>query len=283
MKDIFSYTDYRRFILDWYEQLRTSAAPVTYRAIAQAVGFNSPAHITMILKGKTNLPATAVDKFSGLMQLQKKDAEYFSLLVNYNQARTVAQKKQFFNKMIKFKECGTTLLHPDQFEYYQKWHYAVIHDILSFYPFSGDYNELARMVEPSITAREAKNSITLLERLKFIEKTDDGTYICHLPGISAYSEGASVVLSSYADTMIDRARYALQKMADEERAISWAGFSVSAETFKKMKEEARAFRKKLIEMAQSDPNPQRAFHLNLQIFPVSKRLKGTPAFPRKTQ
>jgi uncharacterized protein (TIGR02147 family) len=274
MQTIFSYTDYRRFILDWYELQQASESPITYRTIARAVGFHSPAHITMILKGKTNLPAVAVDKFIRLMHLRKREGDFFSLLVGYNQAKTVVQKKQVYKKMVTFKECGTTLLNPDQYEYYQKWYYAVIHDILSYYPFRGNFNELARMVEPSITAREAKSSINLLERLKFIEKKDDCTYTCHYPGISVYAEGRPVVLSSYAETMIDRAKHALRKIADDERAISWAGFSVSAGTFKKMKEEARAFRKKLVEMAQNDPNPERAFHLNLQIFPVSKRFNG---------
>ena len=114
----------------------------------------------------------------------------------------------------------------------------------------------------------------MLERLKFIEKNDDGTYTCHYPGISAYAEGRSVVLSSYAATMMDRARYALEKSMNEDRVISWVGFSVSDETFARMKEEARAFRKRLVEMALNDPNPERAFHLNLQIFPVSKKANG---------
>lgn len=271
MEPVFSFTDFRRYIQSWYEERQKSGTPVTYRDIARAVGFNSPAHITMILKGKTTLPSQAVQKFAGIMKLKKREGEYFSLLVEYSQARGVQSKKRIYNKMIKFKECGTTLLNPDQYEYYQKWYYAVIHDILSYHRFNGNYRDLAKMVEPSITAREAKAAIALLERLQFVEKQNDGFYECRYPGISAYSEGRSVVLSSYAESMIDRAKYALEKMPDEERVISWAGFSVSAETFRKMKEEARAFRRRLVEMAQQDNAPDRAFHLNLQIFPVAKR------------
>ena len=274
VKTIFSYTDFRLFIKDWYDDRQRFGKPVSYRTIAQAIGFKSPAHITMVLKGKTKLSPEATRNFIKFLKLRKKEAEFFTLLVQYNQAKGVKSKKPIYDKMVKFKECGTTLLNPDQYKYYQKWYYAVIHDILSYYRFKGNYSELAKMVEPSITVREAHNSIKLLERLKFIEKREDGTYACRYPGISAYSEGRSVVLSSYAETMIDRAKHVLEKMPDEERVISWAGFSVSAETFKRMKEEARAFRKRLIEIAQNDYSPERAFHLNLQIFPVSKRFPG---------
>ncbi len=61
-------------------------------------------------------------------------------------------------------------------------------------------------------------------------------------------------------------------MPADERSVSWAGFSMSKETFEKVKQEAREFRKKIIAMAQADQSPERAYHFNLQIFPVSQQL-----------
>ena len=271
MPNIFLYTDYRKFIKDWYDEKKRQDTGVTYRTIARAVGFNSPAHITMVLKKKTNLSNAHLIKFSDVMKLRKKESDYFSLLVNYNQSKLTVDKKFFFDKMVKFKEIGTTLLNPDQYEYYRKWYYAVIHDILSFYPFKGDCRELAKMVEPSITPREAQKAVALLERLRFIIKKDDGSYQCAHPGISAYSEGHSLALSVYAADMIDRAKSALEKLPGDERAVSWAGFSMSKKIFEKVKEETRLFRKHIIALAQADDAPDRAYHINMQIFPVSKR------------
>lgn len=267
---IYSYLDYRLFIKDWYNTQLLSKNPLSYRAIASAVGYNSPAHITMILKGKANLSQQHISNFSQLFKLNKRESEFFELIVNFNQEKNKDNKQILLKKIVKFNKSSTTLLTSDQFEYYQKWYYSVIHDILSFYKFNGDFNELAAMVEPSITAREARKAIRLLERLNFIQSRPDGGYDCHYKGISAYSEGTSLVLSSYAEKMIDSSKHALNKMPDNERVISWSGFSASEEMFQKIKEEARAFRKKIIEMVQSDPNPNKAYHLNLQIFPVSK-------------
>ena len=127
------------------------------------------------------------------------------------------------------------------------------------------------MVDPPISRREAAKAVALLERLQFIRKELDGTYTCEYPGISAYAEGHSLALSSYAEAMMDQAKLALQKLPSDERSISWAGFSMSKETFDKVKEEAREFRKRIIAMAQTDRSPDRAYHINMQIFPVSKR------------
>lgn len=272
VKSVFLYTDFRNFIRDWYDARQLSGNVMSYRAIAGAVGLRSPAYITLILQGKTRLPNKLIPAFCKLFNFKKRESAFFELLVRYNQCGDVSEKKQLYGKMVAFRECGTTLLNADQHAYYQKWYYSVIHDILSFYPFNGDFRKLARMVEPSITARQAKSAVALLERLEFIRKDKNGKYICLYPGISAYAEGHSMVLGTYAGNMIDQAKYALDKMPAEERLISWAGFSVSAETFKKIKEEARAFRKKLIAMARRDDAPEQAFHLNLQVFPVSKKM-----------
>jgi uncharacterized protein (TIGR02147 family) len=270
MPNIFLYIDYRTFIKDWYEEKRGFAEPLTYRKVCLAVGFNSPGHFTMVLQGKTNLSPSAVKKFSDMMRLKKREAAYFELLVQYNQAKLSSAKKAFFDKMIKFKEIGTTLLSPDQYEYYQKWYYAVIHDILSFYRFSDDYSALAKMVVPSITPREAKKAIELLERMGFIVKNSEGVFECRYPAVSAYAEGRSLALSVYAKEMMDRAKWALEKIATEERSISWAGFSMSRKTYEVIKMETRAFRKKIIALAKADPDPEQAYHLNIQLFPVSK-------------
>jgi uncharacterized protein (TIGR02147 family) len=273
MPNIFSFTDYRKFIKAWYAEQKRRRPKVTLRSIAAAVGFNSPAHIAMILKNKARLSEDRAVRLAEAMHLNKKESRYFLLIINYNHARSLQDKNRILRKMVQFNRTGTVLLSPDQYEYYQKWYYAAVHDILSFYPFNGDFGGLAKMVEPSISQREAAKAVALLERLRFIIKKEDGTYTCAFPGISAYTEGHSLVLGAYAETMMERARHALRRLPGEERAISWAGFSMSRQTFEKVKEEARDFRKRIVAMAQADRSPDRAYHINMQIFPVSRRFQ----------
>ncbi|HEX2956434.1 MAG TPA: TIGR02147 family protein, partial [Chitinispirillaceae bacterium] len=227
--------------------------------------------VLMVLKGKANLSDEHALRLATLMKLNKKETKYLIEIVNYNQRRSVQDKKLHLKKMARINKTGTVLLNPDQYEYYQKWYYSVIHEILSFYPFKDDFKSLAKMVNPPISQREAMQAVTLLERLQFIKKNADGTYTCEYPGISAYAEGHSLVLSSYADTMISQGRAAIQQAPGDERSVSWAGFSMSKSTFEKIKEEAREFRKRIITMAQEDQFPDRAYHFNMQIFPVSQQ------------
>ena len=273
MPNIFLFTDFRKFIATWYAEKKHARPKITYRLIADKLGFNSPAHILMILKNKANLAEERALRLATLMGLNKKETGYFVQMVNYNQAKSPQDKNRFLRKMVRLNNSGTVLLNPDQYEYYQKWYYSAIHDILSFYQFNGDLGELAKMVDPPVSRQEAGKALALLERLQFIKRKVDGTYTCEYPGISAYGEGHPFALSAYADAMLDRARQALHKCPGDERSISWAGCSMSKETFEKVKVEAREFRKRIIGMAQADKSPDRAFHINMQIFPVSRRIE----------
>ncbi len=272
MPNIFEFTDYREFIQAWHATSKKARPKITYRLIAETLGFNSPAHVLMVLRGKANLTEEHALRLATLMKLNKKETKYLIEIINYNQHRSVQDKKLYLKKMARLNTNGTTLLKPDQYEYYQKWYYSVIHEILSFYPFNGNFKNLAKMVHPPISQREAAQAVALLERLNFIKKEDDGSYTCEYPGTSAYAEGHSLVLSSYADAMINQGRLALQNQPVDERSISWAGISMSKATFEKAKEEAREFRKRIVSMAQQDQAPDRAYHFNMQIFPVSQQL-----------
>lgn len=273
MPNIFSFTDYRKFITAWYAEKKKTREKITYRSIAEALGFNSGAHLLMIIRNKANLQEARAKQLAEFMGLSKKETTYLLQMVKYNEKNSYNDKRQALEKMVRLNTSGTVLLKPDQYEYYQKWYYAAIHDILSFYPFDGDYAQLAKMVDPPITRREAVKAVALLERLQFTIKKEDGTYSCSYPGISAYAEGTSLALNAYAETMMDQARTALRKYSGDERSISWAGFSMSKKTFDIVKLEMREFRKRIVELAQADTSPDRAYHINIQMFPVSNRFE----------
>jgi uncharacterized protein (TIGR02147 family) len=272
---IFDYTSYRLFLKDYYQGKKKSTRYFSYRYIAQKVGFKSAGHFTQILQGKANVSNQLASKFISFLQLKKNEAEYFELLVRYDQAKTQEEKGRYFERILKFNKTSPKLLSPDEYEFYQQWYYAVILDILTFYPFSGDYKELASLVEPSISVPQAQKAIQLLDRLGLIEKDDSGTYHRTHMIITSSSQGYSTALASYAMQMIDRAKGAVNSLPKEERSISWTGFSVSKKTYSQIQEEIREFRKRILAMAQDDKNPERVYHFNMQLFPVSKKLNRT--------
>lgn len=280
--NIFTYSDFRLFIKDWYALQKRHRTGVTYRSMAAFVGFSSPGYITLLIDTKVRLTADAAQKFSQLMGLTQNERRFFLDLVHYNQAKTYEDKSESLRRLVKSGRKSAAILERDQLEYYQEWYHAVVHDILSFYPFDGDFGKLGLMLDPHISAAAAKKSVRLLEKLGFVEKNAGAGYRCLYPSISASSPERHIALNTYAQAMIDLAKNALIKKEQGERLISWAGFSMSEKTYQLVIDEARAFRRRIVELAREDKEPNRAYHLNLQVFPVSAAHKpDVPAGDQK--
>ncbi len=65
----------------------------------------------------------------------------------------------------------------DIMEFYNKWYHMPIWSLLSIYPFEGkNYNHLGSMVVPHLSAREARDSVLLLERLGLIKRNRNGIF-----------------------------------------------------------------------------------------------------------
>jgi uncharacterized protein (TIGR02147 family) len=156
---------------------------------------------------------------------------------------------------------------------------VAIREMLSYFPFKGDYSALAKNVRPSISPMEAKKAIELLSRLGLIEKNSDGLYKKTTASVSAAPLGGSIAITNQALQTMQLARESLDRFPKEQRNISGVAFSVSQETFDRMQEEVRNFRKRILELAQSDLNPDTVYQFNVQLFPLSAcpEKKGAPS------
>lgn len=267
--NIFEYSDYRRYLKDYYEARKSKEPQFTYRFIAECVGFKSAGHFTQIIKGLINLSSSMVAGFIDFLNLNKKEADYFELLVRFDQAKTHAEKRRYFEQMAKFRELKIVTLDPLQYEYYDNWYYVAVREVLSYYPFKGDYGALAKKVKPSISPREAKKAIALLERLGLIKKESDGFYKKTSAAVSAVPLGGSIAITNQALQTMRLAQEALDRFPKELRNVSGVAFSVSQKTFEDIQEEIRNFRKKILTLAQADSNPDAVYQFNIQLFPLS--------------
>lgn len=275
MESIYDYRDYRDFVVNRFKQIKSRNRRFTYRYIAERLGIKSAGQVTSILNGSANLTKRTLPNMVELLDLREREKTYFKLLVDYNQTTAFNEKRELLNKLTKYTKSSAIKVNQNQYEFYQKWYYAAIRDLLDIIPFSGDYKMLAKCLTPNITPLEARRSIALLRKLELIQEDENGVFrpTSNIIQVKPTDE-SSVILSGYADEMIGQARNALNNFPRNERTIAWAGFSVSNECYEVIKEEIREFRNKILDIVAKDKNPERVFQLNIQSFPVSKDLKG---------
>ena len=274
MAKLFEYRDYRLFLADSFKERKKAERSFTYRYIAKELGLKSAGHVTQILKGQAKISSKVLPKVIKLLALSKSDAHFFALLVEYGQCGNMVEKRDALQKMSRFSEGIAQILHEEQLEFYAHWYYAAIRDILALRPFRGEYRKLSRSLNPPISVQEAKEAIALLIKLDLIYRDSEGIYRATATILDIEKgEELQVILADYADKMIDRAKFALHYMDRSERNISWAGFSVSEETYTLIDDEIRIFRKRIMALVDEDKNPDRVYHMNIQCFPISKKVE----------
>ncbi len=273
MASVLEYRDYRDYLRIRLKELKASDSKYTYRYIASELGLKSAGHVTQMVKGSSRISGKVMPLILKLLKLTRREESYFKLLVEYGQAAGMDDKRALLAKISRFSGERAVKVSREQYEFYQKWYYAAIRDILAIYPFDGDYRKLAHMVEPSVSPTEARSAIRILERLQLINRDENGVWRASSSVLSLdLAEDSTVVLSGFASQMIDRASYALNRLPKSERTISWAGFSASLEAFRLIQDEIRQFRRRVMEIIRGDQKPSRVYHLNIHCFPLSKKL-----------
>jgi len=270
MKPIFEYSDYRLFVHDYLVASRESGNGVTYEDIGQKVGFTSKGFITQIIQGKSKLPSTKIAPFGAALGLKKRQLEYFELLVMFNQAKTHKSKNESFQKLTSRFKNRIQNVGPDKYDFYGAWYYSAIRSLLAYYPFNGDYKELALQVCPAITPAQAKKAIQLLERLSLIVKKDDGFY--HLTDriLSSGDSVDSIAIVNFQQSTMDLAKEALERFPKEQRDSSTLTLGLSEEGYRAAVEKIATLRKELLEIARFDRTIDRVIQVNLHAFPLTK-------------
>ena len=274
MIDLFAYTDYRKYLRDYYEANRVVRKEFTHRYIAQAMGFKSTGTFAQILQGKTNMAPQTVARFIRFLGLKTQEADYFELLVLFGQAKGHAEKKGYFERIIAFPKSSLKQVDSTQYAFYEKWYYSVIREVLAFHPFRDDYRELARLLEPPIATAEAQKAIKLLEELGLIRRNEAGVYAKTDPVITSGYDTRSLAVNQFIIETLDLAKVALDQLPREERSLSTLTLSLSDDGYAKVEEKVKNFRRELLELARNCPDPKRVIQVNFQIFPVTRKSEG---------
>lgn len=267
--DIFSYYDYRKFLRDSYEKLHELDERFSYRYIKSKTGVD-PGYLVKVFNGQKNLAENSIPSFAAILKLNKRQAEYFNYLVLFGRAKSDQEIRHYFEKLLSFTELNMRKIDAQAYEFYTKWYYTAIREILAYYPFSGDYDELAKLTVPKIKPTEAKKAIELLHKLGFIKLNKDGVYEQTTKFITTGEICRSIAVRAFQKDTIQLAKEALDTVPKEMRDISTVTISLSDQGFARVREKLKKFRHEIMKIAKEE-DPCAAYHLNLQLLPIGDR------------
>jgi uncharacterized protein (TIGR02147 family) len=274
---IFEYTDYRRYLSDYYHDRKIANKAFSYRYFAKKAGINSVGLYKDVVEGRQRLGRALIFKFSAAMGHTKKEAEYFENMVFFNEADTVEERTLFFERMMVCQKTKARIIDGTKYEYYHKWYYSAVRALVSMGKFRDDekdYRKISGILNPRIRPDEAKKALGVLDRLGFINKNSEGIFVVTDAVITTgmLMPDANVTalnVVNFQKEVMALANESLDRFGAENINLSTLTLGISEAAMKAIKEELAAVRNKIATMAEKDNMADRVFQLNMQFFPMS--------------
>ncbi len=268
--NIFDYMEFRSFLRDMYAFKKEQYRQFSYRSFALKAGFSSPNFLKLVMDGQRNLTNESVAKIAQGFGLKKSERDYLENLVFMNQAQRHDERDHYYQKTLALKK-NTAVKHLEKasYEYFSKWYYPVIREVVTFGNGDLSAEQIAALLDPPITVSEAQKALTALTELGLIRKDPSGKWAQGDKTLSTGPEVQSLVVANYHRAMLRMASESIERHPAGERDITALTLSVSQNKIAMLKEKIAAFRRELLEIAAEEDHPGRVIQINFQLFPVS--------------
>lgn len=280
-KDIILYTDYRKFLNDYYDHYKKTIPGFSYRLLAEKAGFSSASFWKLVVDGKKNLSKESVLKISKALRLNKKSTDYFESIVFFTQAKDLETREYFLDKIDAYRKRNKPeLILEKSYDYLKNWINVLLRQVVDMPSFIEDPEKIASMIPFDVKPSDIKQSLNFLLEHGFIYRNEEGR-LCKKDktlstGDLQDNPRLSMIARKYHLQMIDNAKVAIAELPATERSVTNTTLSMSKETYDKALKRIESLRYELLEMASSDEKAvDQLFQLNINVFPLIKNLDAS--------
>jgi uncharacterized protein (TIGR02147 family) len=271
MKPIIEYSDFRQYMLDYYEE-RKRRSVFSWREFSKIAGFSSSSYVKVVCDGKSKLSRVGVERTGAAMGLVGFEMEYFRAMVEYGQAATEAKKKAAYEKMLGIaKVHKVRVMEGDLFEFYDSWQNPVVRELAPLMP-GATPGEMAKMCYPEVSASEVQRSLNFLMKAGLLKKAGDNAFELAETSIRGTPDATRLALRGMHREMSKLATPAID-LPVEERHFSGVTMGLSRESFSKIENVLDECRRKIVAIAAEDKDIDQVYRLNLQLFPLTRKAK----------
>ena len=271
MKPIVEYSDFRQYMLDYYEE-RKRRSVFSWREFSKIAGFTSSSYMKVVCDGKSKLSRIGVERTGAAMGLVGFEMEYFRAMVEFGQAATEEKKKAAYENMLVIaKVHKVRVLEGDLFEFYDSWQNPVVRELAPLMP-GATPGEIAKKCYPEISAAEVQQSLNFLTKAGLLKKAGDSAFVQAETSITGTPDATRLALRGMHRQMSKLATPALD-LPVEQRNFSGVTMGVSRESYERIVKVLDECRRQIIAIAADDKNIDQVYRLNLQLFPLTKNVK----------
>jgi uncharacterized protein (TIGR02147 family) len=134
--------------------------------------------------------------------------------------------------------------------------------------------DIAKACTQEISALEVRKSLRFLEKAGFLKQTAENVYEQTEKAVSGSKEALPLAIRMMHREMGRLGIESIDQFGSAERNVTGVTLGVNREGYEEIVKELDACRKKIISIAARCGTLDQVYRLNLQFFPLSKKVKG---------
>lgn len=270
---VFRYLDARKYLADAFEYAKGFSPALSHRYVAKAMDASSSGFFKDILNGRIRISPARAAKFAKLFKLSSDETLYFETLVLYTQADTSEEKDRLLTRLSAGGSGRNNVLKAFQLEYFQKWHYAAVRELLAVQAVRDteeDADRIAALLDPPLEPAQVRDALRLLLKLKLIRKNAQGLLERADAVIRSGRDQDPATIKPAIRGNIELALRALETQPAAVRPFSYLTVSVSGSSIGIIRDRIAALRQEILDITTRDEGVDRLYQVNLQMFPLTR-------------
>jgi len=270
--DIFSYSDYRKFLIDAYLYNKKNVPGYTYETIAVRAGFSSPSFIKLVIDGKKNVSKKSAGQIAEALRLKNKQRSFFLLLVDYNQESDLEKKARLIARIDAYRKRNhPTRILPEDYRYLSQWYYCVIREMTDLPDWVEDPKSIAQKLRGGVSPAQVREALDFLTDQGFLVRDDEGKLIKKDKTLSTGDVRDDDMFTTMARKfhvqMVHRALESIEQLPSGQRHVTNTTLSLSAKSYAYALKRIESLRMELLELAASDNDVDSIYQLTVNLFP----------------
>jgi uncharacterized protein (TIGR02147 family) len=268
--DVFAYLDYREYLRDYFAfgKVRHS---LSHRTFARRARFASPSFVKLVMEGRRNLSASTAVRVASACHLEDREAEYFTRLVAFTQARDTDTRRAAYDRLTSFtrwRRIHALDLASDA--YHAHWYLPAIRELAATESFVPDPKWIASQLRPRIRTAQARAALRTLVELGLLREDARGRLRQTRVSVTSGVETGSLHMAEFHRAMMQRASASIDLFPREQRDVGSVTLCVDDETLTRLKSRIQEMRRELLDEEATARSRTRVVQINIQLFPLSE-------------
>ena len=272
--NIYDYSDYRKFLQEFYELEKSLDPTFSYRIFAAAIDMDASL-LVKILQGKRHVSTKNIEAFVQFFRFKEGKAEYFREMVAYGKAKNDEQVRKHFETLQKMRPSSCRELDEARYRYFQQWFYPMIRSALDVFDYRGPEHAaaLGDSCIPKISANQVENAVDALLQLGLVHRRKDGRIVPTDAHLKTKEHWLSASISDYQKSIAELAHRSIAETPKEERDISTLTMALDSSQIQRIRDIIAEARRSIVNVANSMQSQicDSVYQLNFQLFPMMKK------------